>query len=491
MDLDTLLQYQWGAMLPEFIILGVAVLLSVLDLFWKKQKPSLLGWIGLIGIIASIISLMFLFKEENVSILYDTFVLDDFAKVFKLLLLVASAIVFLLAIGYRNQDSVFPYSECYYLLLTALLGAMFMSSSTDLITLFVGLELLSISSYILVGLRKKHLRSNEAAIKYVINGGIASAITIFGMSYVYGLSGSIKLENIAYQFSTSQTAQVQYLLGISFLLLFIGFSFKMATVPFHMWVPDVYEGAPIPVTSFLSVVSKTAGFIMLIRVMLSIFGQAPLQDHLSVLGGFQNFLVVLSVLTMIIGNTVALKQQNIKRMLAYSSIAHAGFILAAFVSFSPYFYLDSIWFYLIAYMFMNIGAFAVIQFVSERTGSEEISSFAGLYHHSPLMAISMTVFMLSLAGIPGTAGFIAKLNIFLSILSANPPHWILAITMIVTTIVSYVYYFGVLVQIYFRPTENIKKIPIHYATYIVVWICVVCTLILGIFPNLSFDLLFL
>jgi len=489
MDLDQLLQYQWNAMLPEFIILGVAVLLSVLDLFWKKQKPSVIGWLGFIGIIAATISLITLFPKENVSILYDTFVLDHFAKVFKLLLLIATAIVFLFAIGYRSEDSAFPYSEFYYLFLTALLGAMMMSSSADLITLFVGLELLSISSYILVGLRKKNVRSNEAAMKYVINGGIASAITLFGLSYVYGLSGSTKLGEIAYQFSLSQTEEVQYLLGISFLLVFIGLSFKIATVPFHMWVPDVYEGAPIPVTSFLSVVSKSAGFIILIRMILSIFGQASLNNENSVLEGFQTFLIILTMLTMIVGNAVALKQQNVKRMLAYSSIAHAGFILASFVSFSPYFYLDAIWFYLIAYTFMNVGAFAVIYYVKEKTGSEHISSFAGLYHDSPVLAISMTIFLLSLAGIPGTAGFIAKFNIFLSTLSINQPLWILAITMIVTTIVSYVYYFGVLVQIYFRQTENVKETTIHYTTYIVIGLCIIGTILLGIFPNFALDFL--
>ncbi|WP_243291954.1 NADH-quinone oxidoreductase subunit NuoN [Bacillus sp. FJAT-47783] len=485
MDLATFLSYEWEAMVPEFIILGVAVILSVLDLFLSKKDRRLLGWLGFIGIVGATISLVFLMKEETVTILQDTFVLDYFAKVFKLLLLIGASLVMLLAIGYNVKDDRFPYSEFYYLFLTALLGAMIMSSSGELITLFVGLELLSISSYILAGIKKREGKSNEAALKYVINGGIASSITLFGFSYIYGLSGTTNIGEISLLFSQNGTENVQYVLGLAFFVSFVGLCFKIASVPFHMWVPDVYEGAPTPVTAFLSVVSKTAGFILIIRLFISIFGNAPTNNGLSLLWNVKPYIAVVAALTMVIGNVIALRQQNVKRMLAYSSIAHAGYILVAFVSLSPYFYLDTIWFYLLSYIFMNIGAFAIIQGVGHH-----LSSFAGIYKSSPFLALAMTVFLLSLAGIPGTAGFIAKFHILLSALSTDPAHFALALIMIITTIVSYVYYFGVLVQIFFRPAQREQSFQLSKTVWAVIFICMIFTILLGIFPQIALDLLY-
>lgn len=493
MDFAQLLEFKWSIMAPEFIILGVATLLSLLDLFMpQKTDRKILGWIAVAGIAAATVSLAGLVGEDTTSILYDTFRLDSFAKAFKFILLIGSLFVLLLAISYDKKDGLAEFTgEFYYLFLTALLGAMFMSSSGDLITLFVGLELLSISSYILAGMQKKNLKSNESAMKYVINGGISTAITLFGMSYIYGLTGTTNIKGMASVLSALYDTQQIYLLGLAFFMLLVGLSFKLASAPFHMWAPDVYQGAPTPVTAFLSVVSKTAGFIIIIRILVAVFGSTPSsmeQGAAPLLIHLQDYIGFLAGVTMIVGNVVALRQTNIKRMFAYSSIAHAGYILVAFTSMG-YFTFDAIWFYLLAYVFMNIGAFAVIQLIGAKTGSEEIADFAGLYRRAPILAITMAVMILSLAGFPGTAGFIGKLNIFMGAFAGEPAHYVLASIMIATTVVSYFYYFGIMTQMFFRPAADSSKFNIPVALVVVLIGSVIGTVLLGIAPNIALDFL--
>ena len=492
MDLDTLLSFDWGTMTPEFIILGVIAILSVADLFMPKHVDrKVLGWAGFVGVVLALISLVSLIGTETTSILYDTFRLDSFAIAFKLILLLGAALVMLLAIDYRTNDGLEEYKgEFFYLFLTALLGTMFMASSGDLITLFVGLELLSIPSYVLAGMRKRNLKSNESAMKYVLNGGISSAITLFGMSYVYGIAGTTNLKGIAKVFGGLSDPQHIYILGLAFFMIFVGLSFKLASAPFHMWAPDVYEGAPTPVTAFLSVVSKTAGFVIILRILLSIFGYIPVAQEdaqpIPLLFAVQDYIAFLAGATMIIGNVVALRQRNIKRMFAYSSIAHAGYILVALTAMS-FVTFDAIWFYMLAYVLMNLGAFAIIQLITMKTGSEDISHFAGLYRRSPLLAVGMGIFILSLAGIPGTAGFIGKLNIFMGALMVDQAHYVLVSIMIATTVVSYFYYFGVMTQMFFRPAASDEKIQLPAGTIAVILITVVGTILFGVMPNLAID----
>ncbi|MEH7334276.1 NADH-quinone oxidoreductase subunit NuoN [Neobacillus drentensis] len=489
MSFETLSQFNWSVMTPEFIILGVAALLTLLDLFMPKgQDRRILGWIGIAAIAAAMVSVASLAGGAVVSILDDTFRLDSFAIAFKLLLLGGAGLVMFLAVSYEAKDGMEEYrGEFYYLFLTALLGAMFMASSGDLITLFIGLELLSVSSYILAGIRKHNLKSNESAMKYVINGGISTAITLFGMSYVYGLTGSTNLLAIAHSLSGLTDGQHVYLLGLSFLMIFVGLAFKLAAAPFHMWAPDVYQGAPTPVTAFLSVVSKTAGFVIVIRILLTVFGAATTKGpgSMPILLDMQDYIAFIAGATMIIGNVVALKQSNIKRMFAYSSIAHAGYILVALTSLSSNMFY-SIWFYLLAYLFMNLGAFAVIQIVTEKTGSAKITDFAGLYRRSPGLAVVLGILLISLAGFPGTAGFIGKLNIFIGAFAGNP-HYVLASIMIATTVVSYFYYFGVMTQIFFRPAESEDKFKIPASILVVLIVAVVGSVLFGIMPNIALD----
>lgn len=492
MDLETLLSYKWSIMAPEFIILGVATALSILDLFLPKSKNrKILGWLGLAGIILAIISLINLLGMDTESILFDTFRLDSFAKAFKLLLLIGAAFVFLIAISYESDEGLNEFrGEFYYLFLAALLGTMMMASSGDLITLFIGLELLSISSYILAGMRKKNMQSNESAMKYVINGGISTAITLFGMSYIYGLTGTTNLLEMARQLMMLTEAQHIYLVGLAFFMILVGLSFKLATAPFHMWAPDVYQGAPTPVTAFLSVVSKTAGFILIVRILMVVFFSTPSGEpgSLPLLLKVQDYIAFLAAATMIIGNTIALRQRNIKRLFAYSSIAQAGYLLVAVTSMSVFMF-DTLWFYLGAYLFMNLGAFAIIQLITQKAGSEDLSHFAGLYRRAPGVAIAMAVFILSLAGIPGTAGFIGKLNIFMGALVVEPAHYVLASIMIATTVVSYFYYFGVMVQMFFRPAAEQGKLKLPAGLGVVIGVCVFATILFGVAPNIAFDFL--
>ncbi|MEH7379378.1 NADH-quinone oxidoreductase subunit NuoN [Bacillus sp. JJ1533] len=490
MDTETLLSFDWGVMAPEFIILGVATLLSLLDLFMGKDKDRRpLGWIGIAGILVAIGFTVSLIGTDVTSILYDTFRLDSFAIAFKLILLVGTGLVILLAMSYEPKAGIGEYrGEFYYLLLAALLGTMIMTSSGDLITLFVGLELLSISSYILAGIRKRNKLSNESAMKYVINGTVSTAIFLFGVSYVYGLTGTSNLKEIFRAFGNLQDPQHIYLVALALFMIVVGLSFKIAAAPFHMWAPDVYQGAPTPVTAFLSVVSKTAGFVILLRIVVTAFIQVPsgTEETPYLVYHLQDLLAIIAGATMIIGNTIALRQRNVKRMMAYSSIAHAGYLLVAFVVFS-YFMMDAIWFYLVAYLFMSLGFFAILQVVSQKSDSEDISQFAGLYKRSPVLAVALAVFILSLAGIPGTAGFIGKLEIFIGTFVTSPSHYVLASIMIATTVVSYFYYFGILTQMFFRPAEDDSQIKLPLGVLIVVIIAVVGTIGFGIFPGVAFE----
>lgn len=492
MDLETLLSFEWGIMMPEFIILGVATVMTLLDLFMPKgQNRKILGWIGFAGILAAIVSLIGLLGYDVTSILYDTFRLDSFAKAFKLILLVGAGLVMLLAISYEPKEGLTEYrSEFFYLFLTALLGAMIVTSSGDLITLYVGLELLSLSSYILAGLRKKNRNSNEAAMKYVVNGSISTAITLFGMSYVYGLTGTTNIADMRDVLLAINESQHVYLLVISFLMIFVGLSFKIAAAPFHMWAPDVYQGAPTPVTAFLSVVSKTAGFVILVRILLSIFANTAIEgpNSTSILLSMEWVIALVACVTMVVGNMVALRQDNMKRLFAYSSIAHAGYLLVAVASLSMFMF-DSLWFYLTAYLFMNLGAFAIIQLITERSDSEDVSHFSGLYTRAPILAVAMAIMILSLAGIPGTAGFIGKLNIITGALVREQASYVLVSVMIATTVISYVFYFRILVQIFFRKAKVEAPIKLPVGMGIVIGVCVVATVLLGIFPNLAFDFL--
>ncbi|MBO8171995.1 MAG: NADH-quinone oxidoreductase subunit NuoN [Bacillaceae bacterium] len=487
--------WNWEVMTPEFIILGTATILSLIDLFMPDDRDRrFLGILGLLGVIAAGFYVIKFAGAEPVQIMNDMFRLDSFGTAFKLIFLTGVALLFILSIQYLNrQNQEVQYrGEFFYLVLTALLGMMIMASSADLITLFVGLEVLSVSSYILVGIRKKHLYSNESAFKYVVSGAIATAITLYGMSFIYGITGTTNLYDIAERLASAYQQGFSLMIYLGFFLMLVGLSFKIAVVPYHMWAPDVYQGAPTPVTAFLSVLSKAAGFAIIIRIFLSVF--RSIVNYQSDAGSFyvlfqelNLYIAILAAASMIIGNTLALRQTNIKRLMAYSSIAQAGYILVPLVTFWGINFFSQTLFYLVAYLFMTLGAFAVIMVVTTDRGTEDIRSFAGLYHRSPFTAIAMTIFLLSLAGIPITAGFFGKFYIFMSsVLYEN--YWLAAV-MMGTSIISYIYYFGIIRQMYMRPGDTEARLAVPLPAAFVIAVGVLGTVAVGLFPDLVLNYL--
>ncbi|MEW9671178.1 NADH-quinone oxidoreductase subunit NuoN [Ammoniphilus sp. 3BR4] len=482
-----LAQYDWSVMAPEFTILIVATLISLIDLFAPKNTDRrFLAWFGILG---SLLAGWFVFQNVGigvVEILDGSYRIDAYGNIFKLIFISGTILTLMMSVNYLDRkDEVQYHGEFYYLILTGLLGAMIMSSSADFITLFVGLELLSISSYILVGARKKNLQTNESAFKYVVSGSIAAATTLYGISFLYGLTGTTNIFLMGDYLAEAYAAGNQFIIYLAFFLLFVGLSFKISTVPYHMWAPDVYQGAPTPITAFLSVVSKAAGFALIIRVIITVFRNMVDVDNTlgpkSVLIDEITFIVgVLAAISMIVGNTLALRQTNIKRMMAYSSIAQAGYILVPFATITSLVFEQTV-FYLVAYLLMNMGAFAVIMIVTRDRGSEDLVSFAGLYHRAPWVAIAMTMFLLSLAGIPISAGFFGKFYIFMSSLVVGN-YWLAGI-MVATSVVSYYYYFGIIRQMYMRPgaTESPLRVPASIA--VIVLIALVGTVGVGLVPD--------
>jgi NADH-quinone oxidoreductase subunit N len=478
---------------PELAILITAVLLSLIDLFMPRNvSRTVLAWLSLAGIAVSALFVVHFIGVLNpsggdaiepIQLLNHSYRVDDFANLFKLLILAGSALVIFMSISSLKEEQIYHRGEYYYLFLPAILGAMIMSSSGDLITLFVGMELLSITSYILVALRKMNKQANEAAFKYVVTGSIATAFTLYGMSFLYGMSGSTNIGEINRALSALDPS-FSAMIYISFFLMLVGFGFKIAAAPFHTWAPDVYQGAATPVAAFLSVVSKSAAFAILFRVVYNVYFLGPETAGMPIHSDVFLALLVLAAAAMILGNAMALRQMNMRRLLAYSGIANAGYLLVPLgiqlngmhsSNFSELF------FYLIAYYFMNLGIFAVLMVVSRAAGHEEMSGFAGLYHRKPGLAIATLILVLSLAGIPFTGGFFGKLYILLGTVRVQE-YW-LALVMMLTSVVSFYYYFSILRQIFMRPGHGLQEIRPTTTLSITIWICAALSLLLGLFPQ--------
>lgn len=472
-------QINWMLLAPELIILATAACLSLLDLFLNQKIPR--KYFGVFSFIIVVWASLYIGLQFDVSerILADTYVFSSFSAMIKLLILAGTGFVILLSLGGKRQTLAGYEGEYYYLLLIAALGGMVMSSSADLITLFVGLELLSISSYVLVGLRKRHLPSVEAAWKYVILGSLSSAFILYGMSFLYGLTGSTNLYEIEQQIAFVVQSGYGLYIYLALFLMVAGFGFKIATAPFHTWAPDVYEGAYMPVTSFLAVVSKIATFGLTLRIFIAYMPLVQMGEWQAMV---QPLLFALAALSMIAGNTAALRQTNAKRLMAYSGIAQMGYLLIPLATLGNYF-LESIFYYLLAYLFMTMGAFAILYWVTEEAGHEEISAFAGLYKRSPIMAVILSLFLISLAGFPLTAGFFGKFYILLNTMGQYEQFVWIAILMIVTTVISYFYYFRFIRQIYFRDpiTSDAFRIPISIGLAVVIGL--VGTIGLAILPG--------
>ncbi|TCZ76804.1 NADH-quinone oxidoreductase subunit N [Paenibacillus albiflavus] len=475
-------------LLPELTLVIAAVVLSVLDLLLPNRvNRKFIGWLTLVSLIISgVFVVLQLNPAESIELLANSYRVDDFASLMKLVFIVGTGFVVYMSFSYVKKDEIYHVGEYYYFMLPATLGAFVMASSADLITLYVGLELLSITSYIMVALRKKSQRSNEAAFKYLVMGAIASAIILYGMSFLYGISGSTNLVDIRAAIA-SNFHSYEMIVYIASFLLIAGLSFKIAAAPFHAWAPDVYEGAPTPVTSFLAVVSKAAAFAMIFRMIYVLFAVGTYQE---VADAVMLALSVIAAAAMIIGNVTALRQHSFKRLLAYSGVANAGYLLvpitahfstAHFSNFSEFLY------YLIAYLFMNIGAFAVLMILERSTGSDQISGFAGLYHRAPYTAGAMTLIVLSLAGFPITGGFFGKLYILLGAMETQ--HYWLAAIMLATTVIAYYYYFGIIRQMFMRSGDESETIKVPLTLGVTAWICAIIGVGLGFFPHVILNAL--
>ena len=409
------------------------------------------------------------------------YVVDNFSLVMKAVFLLAGYVVVLLSSSHIEQGEYWR-GEYWFLLLTSLLGMLMMASSRDLVSIFVALEFLSIPAYMLAAWRKRDPKSNEAGVKYFLLGVFASAVMLYGMSLMYGVANSTLLTEIGAKFTATGEFSAVHALAVVFVV--VGFAFKVSAVPFHTWAPDTYEGAPTPVTAFLSVASKAAGFVALVVLLYTAF---PLAQDI-----WQPFIWVLSALTMTIGNVLALKQNNIVRMIAYSSISQGGFVLmplaVAGLAGSGTTALRSVVLYMIVYAATNLGVFAIILAVSNKTRSGEISSYGGLFSYAPTLGVLMTLFLASLAGIPPLGGWIAKFVAFQSLIQSQSTWgYALAVVGAVNSVVAFGYYGNVMREIWMRPVpdNDTTLISVPGSLKLALVITAGATLVFGILPGVG------
>ncbi|CAA7602694.1 NADH:ubiquinone reductase (H+-translocating) [Acididesulfobacillus acetoxydans] len=458
------------AITPEIAVAVLALLLVAVALLLPQgARKGLvpLNVFGLLGILAYTVYDFFFGKMGPV--FRGMYYHDQFADFFKILFLTAAILVILSSREYIGKWP--AYRGNFYALLTAaILGMMIMASSADLLTFYVGLELMTITFYILVGYLPHDGRSSEAGIKYLVLGASSSAILLYGISFIYGLTGSTQLSGIGAQLGSSLTPPI--ILATVFLLA--GLGFKISLVPFHMWAPDIYEGAPTPVTAFLAVASKAAAFAAVIRIYLVTL------EHQSFVQTGVALLLILAALTMIVGNLVAIPQKNIKRLLAFSSIAQAGYLMVGVIAESVA-GVKGVLFYAMIYVFANMGAFAVATYVGQAQGSDEIRDYAGLARRSPLAAAVMTASVLSLAGIPPLAGFVGKFYLFSAVIHQGYT-WI-AYVGFVMSMVSVYYYLSVVKVMYLGEGADLPDIPVHGAAKFTMVFTMLITLFIGLYPT--------
>lgn len=480
---------------PELILVITAVFILLIDLgLPQRVNYNMMGGLSLLSVLLSLSFIGWqLYQRLHVGdnahiweLFNQSYRVDNFSLLIKIICLVGTAFIILLSIGYLQNKEIKQRSEFYYLLLLATLGVMMMSSSDDLITLYISIELVSITSYILVGMKKNNRKSTEGAFKYIILGSVASAFILYGMSFLYGMTGSTQLTEVAWGL-LQQTAAYEPLIYVSGLLMFVGLGIKIAAVPFHAWAPDVYEGAPTPITTFLAVVAKGATLALLLRIFYNVYVNFALQQQWHIYDDLSTILLILAAVSMIMGTTMALKQRNMKRLFALSGIVNTGYLLVPiglnmFSRSIPHLYFSQFSYYLLAYLLTTIGAFAVHIVVSRCAKHDEISGYAGLYYRSPWLAVAMTILLLSLAGLPITAGFMGKLYIVLAAIIAKTL-WI-ALFIMLTSMVSFYFYFRIIVQMYMR-ASNDNKIYLNRATGCVIFSCVVAVFLLGVFPHIA------
>lgn len=443
------------ALIPEIALTGFASLILFAGIL--KIREEILVWSSVLFLL--ILALFVPYKEGEA---FGGMFLNDFLAIYLKLIIIIGAALSLLVLNSYLKEKLILFKESIALVLFSALGMMLVISARELISFFVSFELMSLSIYVLVGIRRYDPKANEAAVKYFMLGGVSTAIMLFGIAFIYGVTNTTEFSSLVKALPSYNT-----LAYIGLGLFIIGLCFKIALVPFHMWAPDVYEGAPTPVTAFISTVPKVAILGAFGRILIEIFKDYYID--------WSNFLIVLSILTMAVGNLLALSQKNIKRMLAYSSIAHAGYITLGLIVGTGT-GLNAVVVYMLIYTLMNIGAFAMVIAFNE----EDIENYKGLHRFHPAMALAMLIFMFSLTGVPPTAGFIVKFNIFLQAVKSGFT-WLVVIAVLFTVVSAY-YYLRIVMYMYMKEPVKSPK-PIHSRELeIAILICAIGATLFGVFP---------
>ncbi len=474
----------WHAVAPELVLLGFGAVLTLIDAIFLERGRKLTSSLAGVGLLAALVPVITLAVDGADRTLFNgAYVVDNFALIMKAVFLLSGYVVVLLSTNYIAEGDYWE-NEYYGMLVSSILGMVVMASARDLITIFVALELLSIPAYLMATWRKRDLRSNEAGLKYYLMGVFASAIMLYGMSLLYGVTGTTILADMGSAINAADSSSVA---NLAVVFVIVGFAFKVSAVPFHTWAPDTYEGAPTPVTAFLAVASKAAGFVALVQlIFVGFWGRGDVYEPL---------IWILAAASMTIGNLIALRQTNMVRMMAYSGVASAGYILAplavAGVSESVADEsLRAVVTYLVIYAAMNLGVFGVILAIARKTRSAEISSYAGLFQYAPGLTVAMTVFLMSLAGIPPLGGWWAKFVVFKSLASADSfAGWSLAVVTAVNSVIALYYYLNVLRTMWAdeAPDGDVTPIRIPASLVAAMGLTAIATIAFGVYPQFVND----
>ena len=467
-------------LIPELFLFIMALVVLGLDMFSRRRTVSVPAYTAMASLV---IAGLLAWKYQGGLLWEGMYVADPFAFFFKVVILGSA----FMAIGssFGTVGSLTHHrGEYFSLILFSTVGMMFLASARELITLYIGLELTTIPLFVLAAYKKTCRSSSEAGLKYLIIGAASSAIFLYGISLIYGFTGTTYLHQVTINLSVYWLSfgELGPAFPLAVMMVIAGLLFKLAIVPFHMWVPDVYEGAPTPITAFLSVGSKAAGLAAVVRIfdgMLVAFSTNIMAPY-----DWGNMLAFLAAITMIAGNVIAIRQTNIKRMLAYSSIAHAGYVLIGVIAASNL-GVASVSFYMFAYLFANMGAFAVVAVYAEKTGSEKIGDYAGLAKSSPVLAALLALFLLSLAGIPPLVGFMGKYYVFAAAIETG--HTLLVILALLTSVVSLYYYANVIRLMYLSPENNPHRVIPSFPAGLVLTLCGIGVLLFGILPQPILD----
>ena len=476
MDMILIPAVNMTPILPEIFLSVLAMALLLITVFLPGGQKSYLAYISFVGIVATAV-LVGAGWGGHIESFSGSVVLDNFATFFKMTFLVAAGLTVLITDSYMEREGC-NHGELYPLILFAVVGMMLMASGTDLMTIFLGLEVMSVSLYVLAGFNRGNRKSNEAGLKYFLLGAFSTGFMLYGMALIYGATGTTRLYKIGEVIGQMTLPSANIMLVAGMLLMMTGFAFKIAAAPFHMWTPDVYEGAPTPMTAFMSAGPKAAGFAALLRLFLVAVPTLQVE--------WSQVLWVLAVLTMTIGNITALRQDNIKRVLAYSSIAHAGYALVGFTAGNGT-GVAGILFYMLSYAFMNIGAFAIVILVAKKGETNgNVSDFAGLGFKRPVLAVAMTLFLFSLAGVPPAAGFVGKFYLFAG--AVQEGYIWLAVIGVLNSAASAYYYLRIMVYMYMKePTEEFEWIKVTAPVTLALVIAAAGTLIPGIVPSIILE----